>query len=51
MVVLDGSIMDTHTCIFTIATLIEFRAKMKGIEGLDKDGVEAAVDFLHASSE
>ena len=27
------------------------RARVKGIEGLDKSGVEAAVDFLHASSE
>lgn len=24
---------------------------MKGIEGLDEGGVEAAVDFLHASSQ
>ena len=24
---------------------------MRGIEGLDESGVEAAVDFLHASSQ
>lgn len=28
-----------------------YRARVKGIEGLDEDGVEAAVDFLHASSQ
>lgn len=28
-----------------------YRARVKGVEGLDEDGVEAAVDFLHASSQ